>query len=87
MLLNCLEPWIKNRSEEVLRKYNEQQEEAYMQFLVNLARIREKINDRETKILLLELEEIYNAQQETLVTEVYRTAFAESFQLARSIYK
>jgi len=87
MILNCLEPWIKNRSEEVLSKYNEQPEETYTRFSINLGRIRERLKDEGTKILLLELEEIFNTQQETLVIEVYHQAFAEAFQLASSIYK
>ncbi|MCY9510666.1 hypothetical protein M5W68_21995 [Paenibacillus larvae] len=87
MLLNYLEPWIKNRSEEVLSKYNECSEETYIKFSEKIDCIRERITDDKTKLILLELEEIFNKQQEMIVIEVYHQAFVEALQMATSIYK
>ncbi|MGG4552626.1 hypothetical protein [Paenibacillus humicus] len=87
MLLNYLKPWMKSRSEEVYSEYDEQNKDINLKFLKNIELIRGKSNNEEVTILLLELEEIFNQQQELLASEIYNKAFEDALKLATSIYK
>ncbi|MBP1907050.1 hypothetical protein J2Z32_003715 [Paenibacillus turicensis] len=87
MIINYLEPWIKNRTEEVIADYEEKKVDVYNVFISKLELIKMKTVDNDISIILLELEELFNQHQEELISEIYHQAFEESFNVALSIYK
>lgn len=87
MIINYLEPWIKNRTEEVIADYEVKKVDIYNVFISKLELIKMKAGDNDISIILLELEEVFNQHHEELITEIYHQAFEESFDIAVSIYK